>query len=592
MVKLLKRFLAGDKVFAKVRGYPPWPAKVEKVNDPNSKNAKYCVYFYGTGETAVCKVDELYTYVENKEKFGKPSRRKFFHEGIQQLEQELKNDRNKPLADIDAIKGAEATELPTVSAADSDIEAGSLVIDEGEKKKSVKRKVLTSTPNPTQDTPEIKKKRGRGKASNDASRVTEGALDSQGEESPKEVVSRSGRKIKPKRFADFSSSDETETIEHTGRGRKTKNEDSNEHQMTPVTHKKRAAIEKRNNESSLFDGTVVSSGTSSDTSNRVLLARTFAGEYVGIKLGTNRPDSFESEKARAQWDWSTATRAMKLKAQLESGEILPDQVKDLLDFNVPVPEDEKRLLTKDGAVHRKTYKLRWLRIEAQLLQLDAQIKSNLGLDRANTDKCLQAMDEILSLSIDPLMLKKHPHIVETVKRLRRYIGNLGEWKLSEEEGTIFKQKAEQIRQKAEHIYNKYKAMFTIPEGQSFWQSFSDQVVHFKKLTKDMPEEKVFSLMSDPSCSDTSISEDLPADDSGNQLDSDVIQSEPILEREAQYETETEAETEPKTNTETEPVVQTTAEAESESEIAKREVEAEAKAEVPIRTESPKDETTK
>lgn len=43
-------------------------------------------------------------------------------------------------------------------------------------------------------------------------------------------------------------------------------------------------------------------------------------------------------------------------------------------------------------------------------------------------------------------------------------------------------------------------MFTIPEGQSFWQSFSDQVVHFKELTKDMPEEKVFSLMSDPACS--------------------------------------------------------------------------------------------
>lgn len=42
-------------------------------------------------------------------------------------------------------------------------------------------------------------------------------------------------------------------------------------------------------------------------------------------------------------------------------------------------------------------------------------------------------------------------------------------------------------------------MFTIPEGQSFWQSFSDQVVHFKELTKDMSEEKVFSLMSDPAC---------------------------------------------------------------------------------------------
>jgi len=55
----------------------------------------------------------------------------------------------------------------------------------------------------------VKKKRGR-KATSDASKQ-EAALDSQGEESPKEVVSRSGRKIKPKRFADFSSSDETET---------------------------------------------------------------------------------------------------------------------------------------------------------------------------------------------------------------------------------------------------------------------------------------------------------------------------------------------------------------------------------------------
>ncbi|XP_071581168.1 PC4 and SFRS1-interacting protein isoform X1 [Temnothorax nylanderi] len=590
MVKLLKRFFAGDKVFAKVRGYPPWPAKVEKVNDPNSKNARYSVYFYGTGETAVCKVEELYTYAENKEKYGKPNRRKFFHEGIQQLEQELKNDRNKPLADIAAIKGAEATEVPAVSAIDSDLETGSLVIDEGEKKKPLKRKVLTATSNTPQDTPEVKKKRGRGKAANDTSKQ-EAALDSQGEESPKEVVSRSGRKIKPKRFADFSSSDETETnTEHSGRGRKAKNEDSNEHQITPVTHKKRAAIEKRNNEGSILDGTVISSGTSSDTPSRVLLARTFAGEHVGIKLDIDRPKSFESEKARAQWDWSTARNAMKLKAQLESGEILPEQVKDSLDFNVPVPEDEKRLLTKDGAVHRKTYKLRWLRIEAQLLQLDAQIKSNLGLDRANTDKCLQAMDEILALPIDPLMLKKHPHIVETVKRLRRYIGNLGEWKLSEEEGTIFKQKAEQIRQKAEHIYNKYKAMFTIPEGQSFWQSFSDQVVHFKKLTKDMPEEKVFSLMSDPACSDTGISEDLPADDSGNQLDTDTtIEAELTVEQEAEREQvpEAAAELEPKANIETEPIAQAETKAESEP-IAERDVEAK----VPTRSASPKDEAAK
>ncbi|XP_017799117.1 PREDICTED: PC4 and SFRS1-interacting protein isoform X3 [Habropoda laboriosa] len=543
MVKLHKKFFAGDKVFAKVRGYPPWPAKVEKVIDPNSKNSKYSVYFYGTGETAVCKVEELYTYIENKAKFGKPIRRKYFHEGLIQLEQELKNDRNKAsnLADLkEAGIGDEAstegdTNLPTASAADSDMEPGSLVVDEEEKKKSMKRRTLSAT-NP--DAPEIKKRRGKAKslsASTSISIKQEPGLDSQGEESPKEVVSRSGRKIKPKRFADFSSSEETDITtdkaDH-GRGRpKVKIEDTSDQATPGAMHKKRGVLEnlsvmyftEKNNlgETPTLEGTVVSSTTSSDTPGRFLLALTFAGEYVGIKLDMDKPKSFESERARSQWEWSTARNAMKLKAQLESGEILPEQVKDCLDLNVHVPDEEKRLLATDGALHRKTNKLRWLRIEAQLLQLDAQIKSNLGLDRANPDKCLQAMDDMLSLPIDPLMLKKHPHIVETVKRLRRYIGNLADWKLNEEDEAVFKQKAEQIRQKAEHIYNKFKAMFTIPEGQSFWQSFSDQVVHFKELTKDMPEEKVFSLMSDPACPDAAISEDSPADESGSQPDTDT-----------------------------------------------------------------------
>ncbi|XP_066588809.1 PC4 and SFRS1-interacting protein-like isoform X4 [Prorops nasuta] len=485
MVKLLKKFFAGDKVFAKVRGYPPWPAKIEKVIDPNSKNARYCVYFYGTGETAVCKVEELFTYAENKEKFGKPLRRKFFHEGLQQLEQELKADEEQK--DID-----DAAELPMASAADSDLE-----------------KCLES--------PEMKRKRGKAKSlssfSGDIMKQDTG-IDSQGEESPKEVVSRSGRKIKRKRFADFSSSEETE--EHLGRGRgKIKVEDSSEQTSPTLIHKKRAALEKRNNidETQLLEGAVVS--TSTDTTGRFLLARTFAGEYVGIKLDLDRPKSFETDKARAQWDWSTARNAMKLKAQLESGEILPEQIKEQLDFNVHVPEEEKKILVKDSEIQQKKFKLRWLRIEEQLLELDASIKSNLGLDQANADKCLQFMDGMLSLSVDPLMLKKHPHIVETVKRLRRYIGNLADWKLSEEEVVTFKQKAEQIRQKAEHIYNKFKAMFTIPEGQSFWQIFSDQVVHFKQLTKDMSEEKVFSLMSDPARVETST----PSYDNASQPDS-------------------------------------------------------------------------
>lgn len=64
----------------------------------------------------------------------------------------------------------------------------------------------------------MKKRRGKAKSlsASTSDSVKQDALDSQGEESPKEVVSRSGRKIKPKRFADFSSSEETDVVDKNG----------------------------------------------------------------------------------------------------------------------------------------------------------------------------------------------------------------------------------------------------------------------------------------------------------------------------------------------------------------------------------------
>lgn len=49
---------------------------------------------------------------------------------------------------------------------------------------------------------------------------------------------------------------------------------------------------------------------------------------------------------------------MKLKAQLESGSILPEQVKDSLAFDVNAPGDEKKNSATDSVLHPKKYKLR------------------------------------------------------------------------------------------------------------------------------------------------------------------------------------------------------------------------------------------
>lgn len=63
------KFKPGDKVFAKVRGFPHWPAVIENI-DLTTKLPKYEVLFYGTQESASVKETDVCLYLENKARFG------------------------------------------------------------------------------------------------------------------------------------------------------------------------------------------------------------------------------------------------------------------------------------------------------------------------------------------------------------------------------------------------------------------------------------------------------------------------------------------------------------------------------------------
>ena len=84
MKKDPKSFASGDLVFAKVRGYPAWPARVTCPADKNC--TKFHVYFYGTYETAICRREELWLYdAGTKAKYGR-QKRKFFAEALDEIE--------------------------------------------------------------------------------------------------------------------------------------------------------------------------------------------------------------------------------------------------------------------------------------------------------------------------------------------------------------------------------------------------------------------------------------------------------------------------------------------------------------------------
>nr|CAI5861204.1 unnamed protein product [Callosobruchus analis] len=78
-------FKENDKVFAKIKGYPAWPARVV-----SKDGKKYTVQFYGTGETGVIKEGDLFYYIKNKEKFQKPLKRKDYTDAFTEIEEAIK----------------------------------------------------------------------------------------------------------------------------------------------------------------------------------------------------------------------------------------------------------------------------------------------------------------------------------------------------------------------------------------------------------------------------------------------------------------------------------------------------------------------
>ncbi|XP_042169262.1 hepatoma-derived growth factor-like [Oncorhynchus tshawytscha] len=77
--KAADTFQPGDLVFAKMRGFPHWPARIAR---GESSKKKVPVFFFGTHQTASIPTENIVTYVGNKGRYGKGVRIRGFTEGM------------------------------------------------------------------------------------------------------------------------------------------------------------------------------------------------------------------------------------------------------------------------------------------------------------------------------------------------------------------------------------------------------------------------------------------------------------------------------------------------------------------------------
>lgn len=85
-----KKFKVGHFVFAKVRGFRAWPARVLRVDDN-----VYQVYFYGTCNIAKVRGSQLFDFEVNRERFGQLKEKQYggFREAMEHAERSLARPR-------------------------------------------------------------------------------------------------------------------------------------------------------------------------------------------------------------------------------------------------------------------------------------------------------------------------------------------------------------------------------------------------------------------------------------------------------------------------------------------------------------------
>lgn len=368
-------FIEGQHVFAKVKGYSPWPAKITKVISKH----KYGVYFYGTGETASVKSEDLDPYDEkHRERFNTDRQLKKgeYKEAVDQIQAAIEGNDPAPLT-MDLSKNNVTADSITDNDNSAD-ESQLHIAEEIPKTTPLPQKRKPAAVKVKQETPQVATPEPADAKEND------------------EKVSRSGRKIKEKKM----NTDEMDPDEMFTQPRKRMKLDEGKQKL---------------------------SVTSVDSKNAL---DDFRAAKMHILL-----DPIKMKPLENQYDMITAMQKIKLDLGLEKAEI--DHSIDLLEnFN-----------------------------------------------------------ENILPHITKLMLLKYPNTVDTIKRLKKYVGNSDKWKMDETEEKEFHAKATKIRNTASLVYDAFKELFNYQDDASFWNKFAEEQQAFQQKYNKLSPADLFEGLS-------------------------------------------------------------------------------------------------
>ena len=120
--------------------------------------------------------------------------------------------------------------------------------------------------------------------------------------------------------------------------------------------------------------------------------------------------------------------------------------------------------------------------------LISDVRKCLSVEDPKLDECIDLLQKIDTLPFTQLMLKKQPQVVKSIQKISSYVGV--------SDSAENKQKTLKIRERANAILAKIESCFNVPEDQSFYSFFSEEMKQFEEKVRNWPSDKITYMTSE------------------------------------------------------------------------------------------------